>query len=126
MPAPSTVDAYLEAAPSHRRADLDALRATIQAAAPEAEEGIAYLMPAYRSHGGQFVVSFGAYKTHTSLFPASERVVDACGDELTPYLSGKATIRFPSSGPIPLGLVTKIVKIRLDENREHAERRPKR
>jgi len=93
---------------------MDELRATIRAAAPGATESIAYDMPALRSDG-QFLVSYAAYKRHYSLFPASGTVVEALGDEVAPYLSGKGTIQFPASAPIPMALVRKVVSIRLAE-----------
>jgi uncharacterized protein YdhG (YjbR/CyaY superfamily) len=120
MASPATVDDYLATLPDDRRAVVEELRLTINAAAPEATESIAYEMPALRSHGGQFLVSYAAYKNHYSLFPASGAVVEALGEELTPYLAGKGTIRFPASRPIPVALVTKIVKIRITENAERA------
>ncbi len=73
-------------------------------------------MPAFRSHDGQFLVSYDAFKNHYSLFPASDEVVRALGDRLTPYLAGKGTIRFPANKPIPIPLVTEIVRIRVAEN----------
>jgi uncharacterized protein YdhG (YjbR/CyaY superfamily) len=60
-------------------------------------------------------VSYAAYKHHCSLFPASAAVLEALGDELRPYVSGKGTIRFQAATPIPVALVTKIVAIRLAE-----------
>jgi uncharacterized protein YdhG (YjbR/CyaY superfamily) len=120
MPDPTTVDEYLATLPDDRRAAVAELRKTINAAAPDATETIAYQMPALRSHGGQFLVSYAGFKNHYSLFPASGAVVEALGEELTPYLAGKGTIRFPASRPIPTALVTKIVKIRVGENAEHA------
>ena len=116
MAGPATVDEYLADLPPDRREPVELLRRTIKAAAPEAEESIAYQMPAFRSHGGQFLVSYAAYKNHYSLFPASGAVVEALGEELTPFLAGKGTIRFPSSREIPAELVTRIVKIRWAEN----------
>jgi uncharacterized protein YdhG (YjbR/CyaY superfamily) len=92
----ATIDEYLAALPLDRRATVEDLRRTIRAAAPEATETIAYQMPALRSHGGQFI--------------------DALGDELQPYLAGKGTIQFRADQPIPTGLVTRIVKVRLAEN----------
>ena len=118
----SDVDDYLAALPDDRRAAMEVLRTTIKAAVPEAIEVISYKMPAFRSHGGQFLVSYDAFKAHYSLFPASEAVVEACGAELTPYLSGKGTIRFPADRPIPVALVTKILETRWAENAA-AERR---
>ena len=116
MAGPSTVDEYLATLAADRRAAMEQLRRTINAAAPEATESIAYQMPALRSHGGQFLVSYAAYKNHYSLFPASEAVVEGLGDELAPYLAGKGTIHFPAHAPIPKALVTRIVKIRVAEN----------
>jgi len=122
MASLTTIEDYLATLPVDRRDAVNQLRETISAAAPEATETIAYSMPAFRSHGGQFLVSFAAYKAHYSLFPASGAVVDALGEELTPYLAGKGTIRFPANKPLPLATVSKIVKIRLAENAAHARR----
>jgi uncharacterized protein YdhG (YjbR/CyaY superfamily) len=115
MTEPTTVEEYLAALPDDRRGPMEELRQTIRATAPEATETIAYQMPAFRTHDGQFLVSFGAYKNHYSLFPASGAVVEALGEELTPYLAGKGTIRFPASREIPAALVRKVLKIRLTE-----------
>ena len=119
MAGPATVDEYLAALPADRRAAMEGLRSTIRAAAPEAVESIAYQMPAFRSHGGQFLVSYASYKRHYSLFPASEAVVDGLGEDLAPYLAGKGTIQFAADRPIPLELVTRILAIRLAENAAH-------
>jgi len=116
MAPPATVEEYLATLSEDRRGAIDQLRETIKAVAPEATETIAYGMPAFRSHGGQFLVSFAAYKAHYSLFPASGAVVDAVGQELAPYLSGKGTIHFPAKEPLPLDTVAKVVRIRLAEN----------
>ena len=115
MTSLSSVDEYLATVPTERRAVLEEMRKTIRAAAPEATETIAYDMPAFRSHGGQFLVSFAAYKHHYSLFPASGAVIEALGDELSPYLSGKGTIRFPADQLVPASLVTRVVMVRLTE-----------
>lgn len=115
MVAPTSVDDYLAALPDDRRAAVEELRRTIKAAAPEATETIAYQMPAFRTHG-QFLVSYAAFKAHYSLFPASDAVIEALGEELTPYLAGKGTIRFRAGEAIPVATVTKIVKVRVEEN----------
>ena len=122
MAKPTTVDDYLATLSDERRAGVEELRRVVAAGAPEATETIAYSMPAFRSHGGQFLVSFAAYKQHYSLFPASEAVIDALGDELTPHLAGSGTIRFGADTPIPADLVTRIVKIRIAENQARADR----
>jgi uncharacterized protein YdhG (YjbR/CyaY superfamily) len=111
----ATVDEYMAALPGDRRAVMEELRRTVTAAAPEATETIAYGMPALRTQGDRFLLSYDAFKRHYSLFPASDAVVEALGQELAPYLAGKGTIRFPSDRPIPLALVTKVVTVRLEE-----------
>ena len=115
MTTPATVDDYLAALPGDRRAAVETLRGTIRTAAPDAIESIAYSMPAFRSHGGQFLVSYAAYKRHYSLFPASGMVIEALREEIAPFLAGKGTIQFPADQPIPVALVTKIVAVRLAE-----------
>jgi uncharacterized protein YdhG (YjbR/CyaY superfamily) len=122
MAAPTSVEEYLATLPDERRAAMDLLRRTVNAAAPEATETIAYGMPALRSHQGQFLVSYAAYKRHYSLFPASGAVVEELGEELVPYLSGKGTIQFPADRAIPTALVDRIVRIRFAENAVHAGR----
>ena len=125
MAGPTSVDDYMAGLPDERRGVLEELRRTVNAAAPDATETIAYQMPALRSHGDRFLVSYAAYKAHYSLFPASAEVVKTLGQELTPYLAGQGTIRFPASRPIPLELVTKIVKIRVAEYAAKATRHTK-
>ena len=69
MAGPTTVEEYLSELPDPQRAALLELRLAVNAAAPDATESIAYQMPALRSHGGQFLVSYAAFKNHYSLFP---------------------------------------------------------
>ena len=117
---PTTVDEYLARLPEDRRAPMALMRATIRAAAPDATEVITYKMPGFKSNG-TFLVSYDAFKHHYSLFPASQVVVDALGDEIAPYLVGRGTIRFPANRPIPVDLVTRIVKARLAETEGRAK-----
>ena len=123
MPDPTTVDEYFAGLEPERRGAMDQLRAAVRAAAPGGIEVLAYRMPAVRSHGGQFLVSYDAYKRHYSLFPASEAVIERLGEDLAPYLAGKGTIRFPADRPIPVDLVRRIVEIRFEENARHASGR---
>lgn len=110
----ATVADYLDAAPEDRRAGLEDLRRTVRTVAPQAAECIAYDMPAYRLNG-RFMCSFGAYKHHYSLFPASQVVLDTLGEEAAAYAKGKGTFQFPAGEPLPLDLIERIVTIRLAE-----------
>jgi uncharacterized protein YdhG (YjbR/CyaY superfamily) len=116
------VDEYLAALPPDRRAVMAELRTTINAAAPDATETIAYSMPALRTADGRFLLSYDAYQRHYSFFPASDVVVAAVGEELRPYLAGKGTIRFPAGRPIPHDLVRRIVEVRVQERADEARR----
>lgn len=115
MAAPTSVEDYLAALPEASRAALEKLRKTIKAAAPDATETISYQIPTFTDHG-RSLVSYAAFKDHCSLFPASQAVKDALGDELKPYVTGKATIRFHPDKPLPDALVKRIVKARIEEN----------
>jgi uncharacterized protein YdhG (YjbR/CyaY superfamily) len=115
MAASTSVEDYLAALPEEQRIALEKLRKTIKAAAPKATETISYQMPAFKQDG-RFLVSYAAFKDHCSLYPASYAVMEALGDDLEPYFSGKGTLRFQTDSPIPAQLVEKIVELRLEEN----------
>jgi uncharacterized protein YdhG (YjbR/CyaY superfamily) len=109
-----TVDEYLASMPADMRQALEALRRTIQAAAPEAEEVISYQVPTFKL--GRPVVAFGAAKNHCSLYVMSAAVMDARRDELKGYDTTKGTIHFSAGKPLPTALVKKLVKARIREN----------
>jgi uncharacterized protein YdhG (YjbR/CyaY superfamily) len=119
--APTTVDGYIASLAPDAREALEQIRGTVRAVAPDATETISYRMPAFKERG-RILVYYAAFKDHCSIFPASDGVREALGDALTPYLSGKGTIRFPLDRRIPVAFVKKVVKARLAEN-ETARRR---
>lgn len=121
MEAPASVEDYMAALPGPSRAALEELRKTIKGIAPEATEAISYGMPAFKDHG-RILVYYAAFKDHYSLFPASTAVTETLGEELKPYFSGKGTIRFDAHKPLPVALVKKIVKARLEENASRRHR----
>jgi uncharacterized protein YdhG (YjbR/CyaY superfamily) len=112
MAPAKTVDEYLEPFPPGVRNALEKLRQTIKAAAPKSEELISYMMPAYKQNG--VLVYFGGYKTHIGFYPTSSGI-EAFKKELSVYELSKGTVRFPIDKPLPLGLISKIVKFRLKE-----------
>ncbi len=112
--ASKTVDDYLAGVPPKSRTLLRALRKTIKAAAPEADEVISYGMPAFRQNG--MLVYFAAFKDHCSLYVASDAVRRQFAKELKPFTAGKGTLRFTPDRPLPADLVARIVKARVAEN----------
>lgn len=120
-----SVDDYIEAMPDHIQIALKRVRNAIQKAAPDAEETISYNMPAYKLHGDQ-VLFFAGWKRHYSLYPASERVVEALRDDLARYEIHKGTIRFPLSQPVPVKLIEQIARLRVQEASERKFAKPRR
>jgi uncharacterized protein YdhG (YjbR/CyaY superfamily) len=106
------IDARLAALPANQRAALQALRNTIAAAAPEAEEAMSYGMPAFRYHG-RALVSYAAFTAHCSFFPMSSGLVETHRDELAGFATAKGTVRFTPEHPLPADLVARIVRERM-------------
>jgi uncharacterized protein YdhG (YjbR/CyaY superfamily) len=108
-----TIDEYIATFPENVQSILKELRETIRDAAPQAEEIISYQMPAFKQNG--ILVYFAAFKNHVGFFPTSSGIA-AFKEELSEYETSKGTVRFPMDKPIPLDLVKKIVRYRVEEN----------
>ena len=111
---PKTIDEYLAALSTDKRAALEKLRKIIRAAAPKAEECISYQLAALRQNG--MLVAFGATANHCAFYLMSSSTVEAHKDELKGYDTSKGTIRFQADKPLPVALVRKLVKARIAEN----------
>lgn len=117
----AAVEAYLVRVPEPARSTLLRVRASIRAAAPKsATEGISYGMPAFRYQGA--LVAYAAFKNHCSFFPMQASLIDSMKQELAGFRTSKGTLQFPLDAPLPAALVKKIVKARVAENRQRAER----
>ena len=116
----SSIDAYIASFPEETQALLEAMRATIRAAAPEAEEKISYQMPTFFLKGN--LVHFAAFKQHIGFYPAP-RGIEEFKEELSIYKGAKGSVQFPLDQPLPLDLVARIVRFRVAENLAAAETR---
>lgn len=112
-----TVDEYICLQDKNIRPTLTKLREVIRKAAPNAEEGIGYGMPAYKLHGP--LAYFAAYKNHYALY-AMPVATAAFKERLQKYKTSKGTIQFPIDEPVPVTLVADIIKFRVQENLEKA------
>lgn len=110
---PANVSDYIAQQPQPVQKVLKALRKTILAAAPGAEELISYQMPAYKLNGP--LVYFGAFKEHCSFFPGS-KLSSEFSDALKSFRTSTGTIQFTPEHPLPPSLVAAIVKQRVAEN----------
>lgn len=118
---PTTIDEYIAGFLPEIQQRLEAVRQAIRETAPEAEEKISYQIPAFR-YEGQYLIYFAAHKKHIGLYPVLEN--ELFEKDFAPYkTSGKGTIQFPFDKPLPLDLIAKIVKFRIAQNRERAEKK---
>lgn len=117
-----SIDDYITQAPPEIREKLEAVRKVIHEAAPEAEEKISYQMPTFFLHGN--LVHFAAFKKHIGLYPAPSGI-EAFQEELAQYKGAKGSVQFPLDKPLPLDLISRIVKFRAAENREKAAAKAK-
>jgi len=94
---PANFAAYLKCYPHSVQTRLKQMRSTIKKAAPRAQETISYGIPAFTLDG--ILVYFAAFKK-----------------ELSTYKNAKGSVQFPHNHPLPLALITRIVKYRVREN----------
>ena len=106
-------DSYIATQPEATRLILEQLRQIIKEIAPEAEEAISYQMPAFKLNG--MLVWYAGYKKHVGFYPSS-KPIQVFKDELTAYKTSKGAIQFQLNKPLPVELITKIVKFKIDEN----------
>ncbi len=105
------VDRYLASLEEPKRSTLETLRRTILEIVPDAEQCIAYGVPAFRLHG-KVIAGFAAFKNHLSYLPHSGSVFPELGEEIFKYQTSSGALRFPVDEPLPKPLVKKLVAIR--------------
>lgn len=117
MESPKTIDEYISVFPKDIQEILKKIRATIQKAAPGAEETINYQMPTFTLNGN--LVHFAAFKNHIGFYPTPTGI-EKFKKELSTYKGAKGSVQFPLDQPIPYSLIGKIVTFRVKENLERA------
>src|SRR5947208_15839819 len=118
---PRTIDEYLAGVGAHQQIALEKLRKTVRAVAPKLEECISYGIPAFRLKG-RSLVFFGAWANHCSFYPGSSATLRKFRNQLKNFQISKGTIRFSSDKPLPIALVKKLVKARMAEDKDQANR----
>ena len=109
------IDEYIDGFPETTQAILTTLRLEIKKAAPDAEEAIKYGMPTFTFRGN--LVHFAAYKNHIGFYPTPSVIIHF-SSQLLNYVTSKGAIQFPIGKPIPLLLIRKMVKFRLEQQME--------
>ena len=90
------------------------IRKLISDNAPNAEEQIAYSMPAYKTNKKPLVY-FAAFKNHIGFYaiPVGHSEFE---NELSKFKRGKGSVQFSLKEPIPYELIARIVKFKVEEN----------
>ncbi|MBL8182491.1 MAG: DUF1801 domain-containing protein [Blastocatellia bacterium] len=109
------IDAYIAGFPSEVAAKLSELRDLLNRLAPDASESISYAIPTFKLNGP--LVHFAGYKGHIGFYPGAGGIAEF-QDALSDYKTSKGTVQFPLDQPLPIKLITKIVKFRIKQNLE--------
>ena len=112
---PTSVTEYINSFPKETQVLLLQMQSIILKTCPQAEEKIGYAMPAYRYKGA--LVYFAGYKNHIGFYPSGSGILEF-QHKLTGYKFSKGAIQFPLDKPLPIKLITEIVKFRVKQNEE--------
>jgi uncharacterized protein YdhG (YjbR/CyaY superfamily) len=116
---PKDIDSYISKFPADVQVILEKVRETIQRAAPDAKETISYMMPAFKQHG--ILVYFAAWEKHIGMYPpiSGNKTLEKA---IARYAGPKGNLQFPLDEPIPYSLIERIVKLRVRQDSEKAEK----
>jgi len=116
MATATSVPEYINAAPPRARKALRAIRSAIRKASPDITERISYRIATF-DLDGKYLLYMAAFKNHVSIYPASASMMARYGKQLKAHRSGAGTLRFDLDEPMPLALITKLAKLRVQERR---------
>jgi len=109
------VEEYIGQFPEKVQDILRHIRKLIKANAPEAEESMAYGMPAYKIYKKPLVY-FAAFKNHIGFYATPSGHTEF-QEELSRYKQGKGSVQFPLDQEVPYALIERIVRFRIEENK---------
>ena len=112
---PTSIEEYIDAAPVDTQKKLYQLHACIRKAAPGSIEGLKWSMPAYSYQ--KILVSFAVFKQHIGFYPMPSAIKTFAKD-LSKYKTASGSVQFPLDKPLPLSLISKIVKFRVTESED--------
>ena len=104
---------YIAQFDGETRRRLEAMRQVILESAPSVSESISYGMPGYKLRGRPLVY-FGGYPNHIGFY-ATPNGHEAFAKDFAPYKQGKGSVQFPHDKPLPLDLVKRVVKFRVEQ-----------
>jgi uncharacterized protein YdhG (YjbR/CyaY superfamily) len=111
MNKPTTVDEYITSAPSRSQDHLIQIRQLLIEIAPHATEAIKWGQPVLEQ--GRILYSFSAYKNHMNFMPTGQ-TLSQFKEEISMFKTGQDTIQFEYDKPLPVELIKKLAKHRLN------------
>ena len=120
---PGTIDQYIAGYPENVQAVLEKLRETVHAAAPGAQETIKYGMPTFMLDGN--LVYFAVNKKHIGFYPVPTTGTPTFNKDIAPYRAAKSAMQLPLDKPVPYGLISRLVRLRVKENAQRAKAKAK-
>src|SRR5512139_2338078 len=113
---PTSVMEYIDATTGEVKERLLELRGILREVAPDATESLKWGSPVFEEK--RILFSFSAFKSHINFMPTHSAMIPF-EKELTDYKTGKDTIQFPYSKPLPKALIKKIAAYRVKEVKEN-------
>ncbi len=108
-----TIEEYLKNVTLAQKAEFARIRKIVKRTVPEVEETISYGIPTFK-YKGKYLLYFGAFKNHMSLFPGSY-LIDSMKDKLKGFKVAKGTIQFTEDKTVPESIIKEIIQKRQAE-----------
>lgn len=116
-----SIDEYIALQPEEFAATLKKLRSIIKSVVPKAEETISYQVACFRHI--YLLVGIGVSKEYCSLYNMSPPLVKRLKKELEGVKLSGTTLHFTPGKPLPVGLIKRIVRARVQENEDRSSSR---
>ena len=111
----NSVTEYLNAQPEQTRNALLELKDCILNVEPNSTELLNYNIPAYaliENGKREQQIMIAGYKKHVGLYP-HPTTMEKFEPELTEYKRGKGSVQFPLDKPLPIELIERMIKYRI-------------
>lgn len=108
------VNEYINSFPNEINLKLTKIRNLVHNIIPDAKETIKYSMPTFEYNG--ILVHFAGYKNHIGFYPSPSGII-AFKEEIKTFKNSKGAIQFPLNKDLPIELIEKIVRFRIEENK---------
>jgi uncharacterized protein YdhG (YjbR/CyaY superfamily) len=116
----TTIDGYISNFPKETQKHLKQIRDAVRTIVPDAREDIKYGIPTFVLNGN--LLHFAGFDHHIGFYPTPTGLV-SFKKALAPYKQGKGSVQFPLDKPMPMALITRIVKYRVKENLEKGKKK---